>query len=338
MNSEVSAKPSSGTKSLTEKILASLNSDTKYIFYEGVSYKACENTRFISKNDFEFKQVKGTYFTLEDAFILNGIHALGYATVEALHMYLAVERRKFPKKAIPDLTKEKLHSRMVFLTKQGILAEYDYITQKKIVVRVFVCPAYGHLYFRNLLDSYSSYDQSALFRSETEIFKRLATNDITLSFAQYKYLKKLEVNWRSVEDSNKGLGYIYGFVEMEKEDEKLNFLIEPIYFSIDSRIMTEEENIEKINNRLDKVTEIVEKFKGDINTKVVFCVENMEGLKKFVNLIRSRDLELFNDALYVSENVVSRNNKNLDQSFLSIDFNSEKPKLQPFVNFWAFEN
>ena len=124
---------------------------------------------------------------------------------------------------------------------------------------------------------------------------------------------------------------------LKDEESRMNFLIEPIYFSVDSRIMTEGENIEKINNRLDKVTEIVDKYKENVLTKVVFCLENMNGLKKFISLIRNRDLDIFHDALYDSENVLFRNNKDLNQSFLRIDFRGEKPVLHPFINFWTFE-
>lgn len=329
----------SNSREIASKIMTSLETDTKYMFYEGVDYRPTDHTGFISKNDFEFKVVKGTYFTLQDAFILNGIHTLGYATVDTLLTWLSYQRKLFPKKAIPDFQRKQLHSRMIFLTKQGILAEYDYVTKKKIVVHVFVCPAYGHLYFRNLLDLYSSYDQSALFRTEVEIFKRLAANEVSLSFVKYKYLKQLQINWRSTDSSNNGLGYIYGLAQMVKdENTKENFLIEPVYFSVDPKIMTEEENCEKINNRLDKVIEIVEKLSEEAPTRIIFCIENLTGLKKFVNLIKTRDLDIFHKALYTSENVLCRTKWDLKRSFLRIEVAEGKIKFSPHINDWAFED
>lgn len=325
-------------RAIAMKQNASLSIDTKYMYFDDLSYQPCEKISMISKNDFESKVFLGTYFTKQDAFILQAVHELGYATFESTLKWLALQKKKFPKKAISVYTKNTLSKRMQFLSRQGLLAEYDYITQKKMVEHVFVCHSYGHLYFRNQLDCFSKYDQSALCRSEIEIFKRLASNVVTLAFANYPNVKDISINNRSISNkAENGIGYTYGLINCEIEDKKMNFVVEPVYFKYDPKISTNEEWMDKLENRLNSLVSSVNKLKADVPTTVIFCFENKNGVNKFTEMISTRDLEFFKNCLYTSENVVSRCNGELNQCFLSLKYNEKKPVFYPVLDHWTFE-
>lgn len=326
------------TRAVAMKINSSLSTDTRYMYFNGLSYQPCEKISMISKNEFEYKVFLGTYFTKQDAFILQAVHELGYATFDSTLSWLALQKKKFPKKAILEYTKNSLSKRMQFLARQGLLAEYDYITQNKMVEHVFVCHSYGHLYFRNQLDCFSLYDQSALCRTEIEIFKRLASNVVSLAFANYPNTKGISVNNRSVSNkTDNGIGYIYGLINCELEDKKMNYVVEPVYFSYDPQISTEEEWMDKLENRLNSLVTSVNKLNEDIPTKVIFCFENKKGISKFTEMISTRDLEFFKNCLYTSENVVNRSNGDLSQCFLSLRYSDEKPQFRPVLKHWTFE-
>lgn len=326
------------TRAIAMKINSSLSADTKYMYFDGLSYQPCEKISMISKNDFECKVFLGTYFKLQDAFILQAVHELGYATFDSTLAWLALQKKKFPKKAISEYTKSSLSKRMQFLARQGLLAEYDYITQKKTVEHVFVCHSYGHLFFRNQLDCFSLYDQSALCRSEIEIFKRLASNVVTLAFANYPSVKEISVNNRTVNNkSDNGIGYTYGLIKCECEDKKMNLVVEPVYFAFDPQVSTEEEWKEKLENRLSSLVASVNKMKEEVKTTVIFCFENKSGINKFTELISTRDLEFFKNCLYTSESVINRCNGDLNQCFLTLKYNEGKPQFRPVIKHWLFE-
>jgi len=250
---------------------------------------------------------------------------------------LAIQHGKYPQKEIPELSYEHLQKELKYLSRNGLLVAYDFVTLEKSVIQIFSCSLYGYTFFRNCLETTISYDENAIFRTEHETFKRLGANSIALAMASDSNCNDCSVNGRFslVSVPKRFDAYVYAAVEYVFSGLKRLYIIEPTYFSIDYTIATDEEERVKISNRLDKLENIITQFQKnyDGNVSVVYCVEDMKGLKKLGQMLKDRYNTMYSMALFTSENVLYRNDYDLDRSFVKFEF-GEKSMITPWKDSW----
>lgn len=301
----------------------SLNKTSKFVYYDGIEYKASQDVKETRAESIEFKVAQGTYFDTGDYFILKEIHNLGVTNVATMLKRLAVEKRRNPEKAYPTYDYQSLMSRMRFLVRQGLLYSFEYYDIYKRSMFVFCCTMYGWRLYKNKLQSPDVYDKNIVFKAETEVFKRLASNAVAYAFANHPYCSSVIVN-DTISYGERKKEYIYARTMIDGE-ERILFIIEPVYFNVDNRMISNAENEAQILSRLTRLEEVVAHLSSDIAVKVVFCVENYTGLSKLLNLINNKELNFYsNSCYYTSENVLFESNDTLSRSLLKLTFKDSK--------------
>lgn len=322
------------------KLEAALTEDTKFMFYPGMEIQIKPETRCISKDKLQWLMINGT-LDLGDAFIIRAIDVLGHATKDMILQYLKLIKKHYPQKAVPNMDSSKLTKRLVTLAKNGMIAMSDYVTKNsRSVILIYTCTMFGHIFMKNTLDmSYISYDDNLLFHAEVETFKRLAAAAITLAMAQRNECVAASVNGKTIfgQELRFKDGYVYGSVEMEYNGESVLYLVEPVYFSINHKIISDEESMERTKGRMKRIESLVEQLRKERKMPVipVFCVENMQGLKDFCFIAKMRlDAEVYEHSLYTSENALYRFDYELDEIFVSAKFDmadENKENRQVFI-------
>ena len=324
------------SKGLRQEIKESLDSTSKFSYYKGCTCRVMKESRAITKDYLQTLVMQGS-ITKRHAFILQVVNALGHATCRMVQQLLAIQHRKYPLKEIPELTYEHLQKELKYLSKNGLLVAYDFVTQEKSVIQIFSCSLYGYTFFRNCLETTISYDENAIFRAEHETFKRLGANSVALAMASDPNCNDCSVNGRFslVSVPKKFDAYVYAAVEFDFSGQKRLYIIEPTYFSIDYSIATDEEEKVKISNRLDKLESIICQFQKnyDGNVSAVYCVENMKSLIKLGQIIKDRYNNMYSMALFTSENILYHNGYDLDRSFVKFQF-GEKSTITPWKDSW----
>ena len=311
-------------------ITATMQRDTYFMNHKDASLSYAEYSKMLDRGDFEKRLIMGTYFKLEDAYIILAVYTLGHATQAQVNDYLNFYRNKFQAKKVPNYHyvggDNDLKSRLKHLCFNGLLAAQVFASLGKLV-EVYTCTNYGLLYFRNQLDMYSVYDQNSLMRSLYEVCKRLSANSVHLALACNKNCIDSVVNEHLKDQNGTDYGFVYGSVVLQKGNSKMRFVVEPIHFAYDYERMTEEECLKKIEARLDRLTEIVDKASSDMPVVPVFVFENIAGLRKFILLIQRRNLSLYSESLYTSENVCRATKANLSSMFLKVAFDESGAKF-----------
>lgn len=312
----------------------SIQEPSKFYYYPGVT---CEFKYSRTTNvDKVYDMFLSGKLTRRHAFILQAVALLAHATCQMVLQMLTIQRQAYPEKEIPTVNRyDSLMNELIYLSKNGLLACQDYVTLQKNVILVYSCTNQGYNFFRNQLEATMSYDTNSLFRAEHEKFKRLAASSVALALTLGKKTKSLYVNGRSVFGTQKKAeGYTYAGVVYEDELSEQIMFVEPIYFSVDTSITTIEEELKKLEDRLDKLEKVYYSYKtAEINIKYVFCVEHLDGLKKFIMMIKGRWCEMYENAIYTSENVMYDFNYDLNKSFLG--YNNISNRLDALRDGWC---
>ena len=315
-------------KKTESAIKASLKRGTKFMLYEGLSYQPSKFITETREEQVEFKVASGTYFTLGDYFVLMAVQSLGVTTIPILLRKLGIEKKRNPEKEIPFHTSQSLKARLNFLTKNGMLFCFEYLDKNGMCIFVYSCTMFGWRAFKNRLQSPAQYDKNIVFRPESEVFRRLAANAVAYSFAFHEGCNGVVLNETVSYGANERRGYILASTSLTKEDKKIRYIIEPVYFRIDNRILSDEENDKQINQRLSQLQDIVESFNQETETKLVLVVEDLEGLSKLVGILRTKEMSFFmNNSLFTADNVLTDNNGELDKAFLKIVQRGDKYSL-----------
>lgn len=311
----------SEVKTLEEKnivigILNSLKKNSKYMYFDDMEFKASKDVRDVMPESIEFKVAMGTFST-SDYLILKEVHNLGITNPQTLLKRLAIQKKNHPERDYPCYSYNELYSRMRFLVRQGLLFSFEFIDSLKRSMFVFCCRMYGWRVYKNKLQLPDVYDRDVVFKAETEVFKRLASNAVAYSFALSPMISLVDTNIYYTYDE-RSRAYIYARASLG-DTEKTDYIIEPIYFNIDNRVTTEQENENYIMNRLNQMEKVIQHLSKETNAKLILCVENYDGLGKLLKLIKTREVEFYiNNCYYTSENVLFDSKDVLSRSFLSL--------------------
>lgn len=310
-------------KNIVTGIKNSLKRDTKFMYFDGIEYKPTQDVKETRAESVEFKVVQGTYFTADDYFILKEVHNLGVTNAAIMAKRLLIEKRNNPEKNYPDCDYHKLLSRMRFLVRQGLLYSYEYNDTSKKNLIVFTCTSYGWRLYKNKLCLPDVYDKNIHFKAETEIFKRLASNAVAYAFAILPNCNSVIVN-DNIPYGKYKRSYIYARATLG-EEEKALFVVEPVYFNVDNKMVSEEENEARIISRLTQLEEVITYLNTNNQTKLIICVENYSGLTKLIKILASKDINFYcNFCYFTSENVLFESSDELSKSFLKLSVKEDK--------------
>lgn len=335
--------------SLSKQITTAMTKDGKFTLYDEISYEIRKESYSINKFDFYNKVYRYTDSNecIKLSFILACVHELGHATKNMIRSWLAWEHKIYPDKLIPNFTEDEtgdkiLASNLYNLCKNGLLISHDFVTWDKHVVVVYTCTSYGHIFYRNKLDVFSSYDVNAMFRTDIGVFRRLVVNSVALPFQKSKHCTGIFLNGRyGLGKYECKEGHVYAVVELDGGGENGQILvIEPIFTSFNKKTTTMEEQEKKNIDRIDQIKKIVNELKTVHNTcvRVVYVLENMKGLRFIKTLVAQNfGLPCFENALYTSENVFYCNKENLDACFMKADWKDDNSRIAitPARNTWS---
>ncbi len=319
--------------SLAKRIMAALGGDGRFQYYPGMDYRVNKDE---SKpiNTFAFydlvHQVDDPRTAIKLSFVLQAVHALGNATRNMILDYLGWMHRIYPDKLIPAVSEDVQKNQVDIgkmikrLLDKGLLVSYDYVTErtrKRIVV--YACTQYGWIYYRNKLQVQTGYDTNAVFRTDVEVLKRLSVASIATATCTSSRCTGVHMNDQYGSKKYQDVcAYTYGILEFDGGGENGSLLVlEPVYYQYDPKIMTEEENLEKLHVRLEKLGKAVEQLAQKYETMVRVCyiVEDQKGLTNVFRLAEQNpDDVLFKDMLITSDNIVYSLGEDLDQIFLKI--------------------
>lgn len=295
----------------------SLKNNSKYMFYDGVELKASQDVKDVRPESVEFKVAMGTYFNVGDYYILKEVHNLGITNVDTLLKRLAIKKKNHPEREYPYYNYNELSNRLRFLVRQGLLFSFEYKDSYDRSIFIFCCRMYGWRVYKNKLELPDVYDKDIVFKAETELFRRLASNAVAYSFALSPLCSSVHVNdYVSYDEKNRV--YLYSRASLG-DTSKTDYIIEPVYFNVDTRIVSEKKNEINIIQRLNQMEAVINHLNQEIDTKLVLCVENYKGLAKLLNIIKTKNAEFYiNNCYFTSENVLFESKGVLSRSFLRL--------------------
>ena len=325
-------------RALAKRLQSEIEYGSRFAFQDDLHvFIRTPETRVTTNYRLNDMQIKGS-FDIEHSFILWAVHTLGFATYEMVQYFLSFQKKKYPEKEIKEMKPDYLKNKLIFLAGAGLLVCYNYkVAKSGRIVKFYCCTVYGHNVFRNMLNmGYTLFDECTLFRSEMERFKRMSANSVALAFGLDEDCKDLCFNGKyGMPNFPKIRNYVYAGADFGETF----YLVEPVYFRVDKRIETEEENREKVAKRLTILYDFEKKFKEEYKKKikVVFTVEDLEGLKKLSQLLQgmTSDSGLIEGALFTCENVIYKYpGRGVSDAFLRRIADGEETRFVPARDTW----
>lgn len=321
---------------MEEVLVRKIESVIKGSLSQGSIFRLRDGLRFepggnVSENKEESVQLlmANGVFTLHDFFLLSAIHSLGHATVPVITRRLALEKRRNPQLDIPCYDTRALKKRLKFLTQHGLLFSFSYDAEAPSSrVVIYVCTMLGWRVFRTRLMVNVPFDKLAMYRSTSDIFRRLSANAVAFSFGADERCGGVVLN-ESIPygDDPKKKVSLYARTSLEDGTVKRRYIIEPAYFKVEPEVISEEQNLKQMDERIAQIQSMMEYYmeKENWDARLVFVVEDFDGLAELMKLIKRKEMLFFMKyAIFTSENVIANNNYRLDTSFLRMGISGNK--------------
>ena len=155
------------------------------------------------------------------------------------------------------------------------------------------------------------YDNNLVYATEFEIFRKVCANTVLCAFGESTRCNSIVGACEAVyrEDNRDKKAYLYGRATVENNGKRARYIIEPVHFVTDEKIITAEENKRRIAERLTQLESVVNYYntrdKDPIDTYLVLVLENKAGLEEIVSIIKNKNVSFFRDrCLYTNEYVV----------------------------------
>lgn len=323
MNEELDGKKS--VSNAENNIKAFLTKSGAFYLVEGQKFEPLDNIKDSREEQVQILAANNK-FEDSDYFLLSTINNIGYATVPMILRKLAMEKRLSPSLDIPLYNVRTLKTKLNFFVKYGLLYGFSYNKENndKHVI-MYVCSQLGWQLAKTHLMSTGMYDKFALYRSTGDMLKRLAANTVAFAYAANIHCSAMNIN-ESITYGTKEKINVMAHVSY-LEDDEVHYIIESVFFNIDEKIATQEQNIESIDERLSQLQKLAEfqAEKNGWNTKIIFVVENLSGLKTLASVLKTKDMAFFLEhAMFTSENIVINTNYDLTSAFLKIKSEGDK--------------
>ena len=296
----------------TNQILNGFRRGTEFMMYPGVAFEADKSVQSVDRMNLEYNVVMGNIVD-GDYHILRAVYELGFATTAALLTKLLVEKRRNPELVYPFKDYATLRSRLEFLTRFGLLFCYTYIDRTDTYQYIYFCSVEGWRAYKNHLYTKSRYDHNLVYATAFEIFRKVCANAVLCAFGESVRCNSIVGACEAVyrEDNRDKKAYLYGRATLENNGIKVRYVIEPVHFATNEKILTAEENKRRISERMTQLEAVVTYYntraEEPIDTYLVIVLENDLGLKEFVSIIRDKNVSFFLDrCLFTNEYVVTR--------------------------------
>lgn len=294
------------------QILKGFRRGTEFMMYPGVAFKADKSVQNINRSSLEYNVVMGNIME-GDYYILRAIYELGFATTSALLTKLFVEQRRNPEVQYPFKDYASLRARLEFLTQFGLLFCHTYLDRTETFQYIYFCSSEGWRAYKNMLCSTTRYDNNRVYEPPFEVFRKVCANAVLCAFGESEKCRSIvgacEAVYRDGDRDRKA--YLYGRATVEDGVRKARYIIEPVHFVTDEKVLSHEENKRRISERLTQLEGVVRYYNTrdvePIDTYLILVLENEEGLKELTSIIRSKDVSFYVDrCLYTNEYVVTR--------------------------------
>ena len=302
-------------KKTSKEISDVIRKGSKFVYYDGINYSASTAESRVKRETLEYNIVTSV-ITKGDYHLLEAVHSLGFATPEALLHRLRDGARRNEESSIciareGRITNHRtMRGRLEFLTRQGLLHCCEYIDNYDNVNYIYACSSEGFRAFSNALDCWVQYNKDMVYKPPYEVFRYLAANTVAYVLGLHPNCTKIlpygkfsyQCNGREQSE------YLYGRLEYQtQEEKKINYILEPVVFSVNTRIISLEENERRLQRRIVSLRNAVQALcsQGE-ESYIIFIVENGDGLTRLKELILEYELDFFLDrCLFTCENIIS---------------------------------
>lgn len=310
----------------TNQILSGFRKGTEFMLYPGIKFKADKSVQSINRPNLEYNVVVGNIVE-GDYYIMRAVYELGFATTAALLSKLLVEKRRNPELELPFADYASLRARLEYLVGFGFLFCYSYLDRSDTNQYIYFCSNEGWRAYKNVLCSTTRYDNNTVYAREFEVFRKVCSNAVLCAFGESDKCNSIVGACEAVyrEDNRDKKAYLYGRATVEHNGKKARFIMEPVHFVTDEKVLSYEENKRRVSERLTQLESVVEYYntreENPIDTYLILVIENEAGLKELVSIMKNKSLSFFmNRCLFTNEYVVSRNaGKNVGGAMLGME-------------------
>ena len=269
-------------------------------------------------------------FTDKDFFILKCLYQIGVVNIEGLTNFVLskirgqrpLERCMTPEEATYEYIKKRLESYAV----QGLVGHFRYkiegqsvdLNDSKYLSTFFVTyEGYTAIKAHFRMPDYYYFDSDLIYLSTFEVFQRVAVKRCCTAFARRhekvnifgEYTIPLKKEMNALDGKNVKWRYekVYSYATVENEDGKVKKVyLEPMFYNVDPKTCSNEDNIRHNMTRLGVLREIVENgVASGEDAYLVIVVENIAGLRKFVDMIQSEpDFTFYKERCFFTSDTV----------------------------------
>lgn len=306
-------------KRTTKEIVESIRRGTKFTYREDRKYTKASFITSLNIDRVEYAVYCGDVAP-EDYYLMELVYDACFVTPEFLYFRIKLGAQKGEKGCLILAEAGLLRSlsvlgeRLEKLATIGFFFCYEPVERiSEKMVRIYYCSMEGFRAFTHRLEKRMYYNRSLVYRPIHDVFRFLATNVAIYAFYKNKnYQKKwsfemfdikLEGEKKSTQEE------VYGRVLFQDPitQRKVYVVIEPIFFRCDKSIITDEENMDRVIERIEKVKQIVKSFDNTDNTEAyaLFLLEDDVGVKKLQDYIATQEIAFFSErCFYTSENAL----------------------------------
>lgn len=302
-------------KKTSKEISDLIRKGSKFVYFDGIAYSASTSETKVNRENLEYKIVTAV-ITKGDYYLLEAVHSLGFATAESLLHKFRAGGRRYEEASICLAQEGKvtnhrtMRGRLEFLARQGLLHCHEYIDAYENVNYVYTCSSEGFRAFSNALDRRVPYNKDMVYKPPYEVFRYLAANTVGYVLGMHPDCKKIypygRINYKV--NGKDRMEQVFGHLEFQKEGGKLtHYILEPTFFSINPKIISWDENKERIRKRIETLRELVRSLCNENEEAyLIFIVENGDGLSRLKETIMEFEMDFFFErCLFTSENTVS---------------------------------
>lgn len=290
-------------------------------YYQGVEITLVKSELSKSLDAVEVA-VLSRRITMWDFHVLKNLYRLKFATVGQLEAVLHLDDENRKKKGLLPIAPAvvgavALRKRLEMLSQHGFVHIRRYKDASGNLVYIYQCSISGYRAFSIGFDlPQERFDCMLDFASDCTVFRQLVSNFIACSFAYSPLCEKIYFQEKLpyTKEGRKKQFSAYARVVMTNADgEKVQYLIEPAMFAHDGRDSTDEMTFEKVGNRISELEAYMEALNANpqecdyADTYGVFVVEDHADFEQLVELIKTRDLALYENNFFCTcERLVSR--------------------------------
>ncbi len=312
-------------KRTTKEIVESIRRGTRFTYREDKKFTKASFISALNIDRVEYAVYRGDVAP-EDYYLMELVYDASFVTPEFLffRIKLGVEKGERGCMMIAEAgltdSLSALGKRLEKLASIGFFFCYESVERiSEKMVRIYYCSMEGFRAFTHRLEKRMGYNRTLVYRPMHDVFRFLATNVAIYAFYKNKNFQKkwsyemfdlkLEGEKKSVQEE------VYGRVLFQEpgSEKKVYVIIEPIFFRCDKSVITAEDNVRRIEERIEKVKQIVKSFDGMENTEsyALFLLEDDVGVKKLQDYISTQKVAFFSErCFYTSENALFESSVN----------------------------